>query len=93
MANKMDHITPDLKPEYDAKSAEAAKKKVETLRKKEADLVEELRELRKEISVEIAASRSFNEPGFSNAPSAKEQTAANKAAQEENLKTSTATKK
>lgn len=94
MSNKMDHITPDLKPAYDEKKAEAAAKKVESLREKEADLIEQLRDVRKEISVESAVARQkFTQPGFSNAKSAKEQTEANKATQKENAATSMATKK
>lgn len=84
----MDHITPDFSIKYDKKSAEAARNKLDQLQKEEAKLVEKLAENRKDQSVALAASKLGNEPGFSNAPSAKEQTAA----QEESAKTSKATK-
>lgn len=93
MANKMDHITPDLSPKYDAAKAKNAAKEVEKLREKEADLLEELNEVRSQISVKSAEAKlTATEPGFSNAPSAKEQAEANKATQAENAKTSKATK-
>lgn len=70
---KMDHITPDLAPKYDEKKAEAAAKAVETLKEKEADLVKQLNETRKEISVKSAEARAVNhKPGFSNAVPVKE---------------------
>jgi hypothetical protein len=92
MANKMDHITPDLSVKYDNKKAAAAGKKVESLKAEIADLNEQIKEKRKEMAVAAAESRTFAEPGFSNAKSAKEQTAENEATQTENAKTSTATK-
>jgi phage terminase large subunit len=93
MSNKMDHITPDLSPKYDEAKAKNAAKEVEKLREKEADLVEELADVRSQISLKIAESKlAYAKPGFSNAPSAKEQAAANKTTQEDNAKTSKATK-
>lgn len=93
MSNKMDHITPDLSPKYDEKKAQAASKEVEKLREQEAGLVEQLSDVRKQISLKSAEARLVaTKPGFSNAPSAKEQAEANKETQAENAKTSKATK-
>lgn len=61
------HVAPNFTVEYDAKAAEAAQKKLEGLRDKEADLVQQLRDLRKEISLTASEARKINQPGFSNA--------------------------
>jgi hypothetical protein len=86
------HSRPDFTIKHDNKSAATAAKKVESLKAQIADKKEEIRELEKEMAVAAAESRTFAEPGFSNAPSAKEQVAANKAEQGE-AKTMTAPKK
>lgn len=68
MADKaLGHVTPDFTVKHDAKSAEAARKKLEGLREDEAKLVEQLRDLRREISTTAAAARQTTTPGFSNA--------------------------
>jgi hypothetical protein len=65
--NKTLHVTPDFTVKHDAKSAEAARKKLEGLREEERDLVDQLNAKRKEISLTAAEARQVNEPGFSNA--------------------------
>lgn len=87
------HSRPDFTIKHDAGKAKAAAKKVESLKAQIAELKEEIKGLEKEMSVASAEAKGSTEPGFSNAPSEKEQTEANKATQAENAKTSTATKK
>lgn len=68
MADKnLGHVTPDFTIKHDAKSAEAARKKLEGLREEETDLVEKLAAKRKEISLTAAEAKVVNQPGFSNA--------------------------
>jgi hypothetical protein len=86
------HVTPDFSAPDNSKEAAAAAKKVDSLKAEIADKKEEIKELEKELSVQSALARTSNKPGFSNAPSAKEQVAANKAEQGE-AKTMTAPKK
>lgn len=61
------HVAPNFTVEYDAKAAEAAAKKLEGLREQETKLVEQLKDLRKEISLTASEARKINTPGFSNA--------------------------
>jgi hypothetical protein len=72
MAEVKSHYTPDFTVKQDVNKAKAAQKKVESLKEKEASLVEELREVRKEMNVQSAAAKLSAEPGFSNAVSNKE---------------------
>lgn len=88
-ASNTTHVRPDFA--IKAEDTKSKQKKMETLRKEEADLIQQLADKRKEIAA-LGTLRTPTEGGFSNAPSAKEQQEANKATQEENAKTSTATK-
>jgi hypothetical protein len=72
------HIAPDFTVQHDKKAAEAARKKLEGLREEEADLVQQLADKRREISLTAAQARLVNEPGFSNADGKKQRAATTK---------------